>query len=439
MLRKIWSFVWNFIKNFFTKNIGLKIIVLAVAVLLWAYVLSNENPYRVKNVTNVNLSFEGEAELLAKGLCIRGDRSEILEQVTVSVKTQIANYSALGTGQLNASVSLRNISEARTYELPVTATISSGYGVIQSISPSTIEVEVDSLVKKTIPIAPVYIGSLPDGYWPDMEASSVTSLIDIEGPRTDISKVKRAECVIDLTNCTSLLYSTYDIIMYDAEDEVVDPSIIIGTIPSATVRVPIYPEKYVKIDTDTALTGTDSLSVSNYELVSVTASPESIRIVGEAAALNLVDELSVVPVDVSSQTGFKTYTTTLILPEGIRIPDNNPGVSISVDVEERTAEASFDTIALALNGLSEDLAASSVLQTVTVSVEGPYSAVNALSRSGITVLVDLSNLAEGEYDVPFDVVFANAEVASTLKFFVSDNEGNVINNVHVAITAKDND
>lgn len=436
MFNKILLSVWHFIKKLFTEHIGLKIVALLAAVMLWAYVLNDENPYRIKNVTGVNLSFEGEAELLAKGLCVRGDRSEILEQVTVAVKTQIANYSSLGTGQINASVSLRNISEARTYDLPVSATVSSGYGSIQSITPTTIKVEIDTLVKKTIPIAPVFIGSLPEGFWADMDASSITARIDIEGPKTDISNVKRAECVIDLTNCTSLLYSTYDLIMYGAEDEVVDPTFIVGTIPSATVRVPIYHEKTVPVDLNTALTGTDKLTASNYEIRSVSSSPETVRIVGEAPAIDAVEALSIVPVDVSTQTGFKTYSTSLILPEGIRLPDNNIGVSLSVDVEECTAEVSFDTIALAVKGVAEGLTATTDIQTVTVEVEGPYSILNSLSRRSISVLIDLSNLSEGEYDIPFDVVFNNTDATSVLEYSVTDPDGIVINTVHVVIVPK---
>ena len=133
------------IKNFFTTNLAVKIVALLFAVLLWGYVLTDQNPYRTKTITNVNTSFEGEAELLAQGLCVRGDRSEILGNVTVQVRTQIVNYAALGTGQVNATISLRNISEARVYELPVTASVMSGYGVVEAVTPSVATVEIDTL------------------------------------------------------------------------------------------------------------------------------------------------------------------------------------------------------------------------------------------------------------------------------------------------------
>ena len=47
------------IKNFFITNLAVKIVALLFAVLLWGYVLTDQNPYRTKTITNVNTSFEG--------------------------------------------------------------------------------------------------------------------------------------------------------------------------------------------------------------------------------------------------------------------------------------------------------------------------------------------------------------------------------------------
>ena len=146
------------IKNFFTRNIAIKIVSVVFATLLWGYVLTDQKPVRVKTIQNVSTSFDGEAELLAQGLCIRGNRSDILRDVTVNVRAQINNYAYLNNRTINATVSLRNISEARTYELPVAATVSSGLGVVQTVTPSTVTVEIDNLRKKTVPVATLFVG-----------------------------------------------------------------------------------------------------------------------------------------------------------------------------------------------------------------------------------------------------------------------------------------
>ena len=62
------------LKRFFTKNLSVKIVALLFAMILWGYVLTDLNPYRVKTLSNVTTSFDGEAELMGQGLCVRGNR-----------------------------------------------------------------------------------------------------------------------------------------------------------------------------------------------------------------------------------------------------------------------------------------------------------------------------------------------------------------------------
>ena len=62
-----WKRVWAAVKGFCTKNGAVKFVALLFAILLWGYVLTDQNPSRTKTVANVPTSFEGEAELLAQG------------------------------------------------------------------------------------------------------------------------------------------------------------------------------------------------------------------------------------------------------------------------------------------------------------------------------------------------------------------------------------
>ena len=64
----------TWLKNAFTKNLALKIVSLIFAMLLWGYVLMSENPQRTKTLTNVPISVEGGADLIARKLVLSGDK-----------------------------------------------------------------------------------------------------------------------------------------------------------------------------------------------------------------------------------------------------------------------------------------------------------------------------------------------------------------------------
>ena len=390
------------LKSFFTKNIALKIIALLFALLLWGYVLTDQKPVRTKIVPEVTTSFDGEAELIAQGLCVRGDREEILQNVSVTVRAQITNYAYINASSINATVSLRNISEAREYELPIQATVSSSLGVVQSVTPSTVTVEIDTLVTKTIPVTTSFTGELPDGYWADTDALTATNKLDITGPKTDVATITHAECVVDLTNRTSTIYSTFDVTFYDKDNNVVNSDILIGTLPSSTVRLPIYSMKSVPIDVTGSLLGADNLA-ANHEIVAAVATPATVRLVGDQAALDAIDSVELTPIPVNGLSETTTVEGELVIPDGVRLLDSET-VSVLIEIREVQTSQTFEKLPIQVLGKETRTNVILDAQTVDLTLTGRYSLVSVLMRSDITVQVDVTGLEPGTYTLPLNVI-----------------------------------
>lgn len=411
------------LKNFFTKNMALKVIALVFAVLLWGYVLTDQKPVRTKIIPEVSTSFEGEAELIAQGFCVRGDRSEILENVSVTVRAQITNYAYINASTINATVSLRNISEAREYELPVQATVGSGLGTVQSISPGTVKVEIDTLVTKTIPVTTSFTGSLPEGYWADTDAISATSRLDITGPKTDIANITHAECVVDLNDRTSTIYSTFDVTFYDKNNEVVSADIIVGTLPSSTVRLMIYPIKNVPLDVESALIGTDNLA-ANHEILNAVATPATVRLVGDQEILEQIESIQLEPIAVNGMSATTTVTGKLILPEGVRLLDDET-VSVLLEVREIVIQKSFEQLEIQVLGQQRKTDVSLDAESIDLTLEGRYGLVSMLKRSDIQVSVDVTGLSAGTYQLPISVLVRDEATTLELTMTLSLSEATV--------------
>lgn len=400
------------LKGFFTKNLALKIIAFVFAMLLWGYVLTDQKPMREKEITNVTTSFDGEAELIAQGFCVRGDRSEILQDVTVKVRTQITNYAYVTSSSIIASINLRNISEAREYDLPIQASVTSSLGVVQTITPATVRVEIDKLVTKTIPITTTFTGALPDGYWADMEALSTTTRLDITGPQTDISTITHGECVVDLTDRTSTIYSTYDVKFYDKNNNVVSSDIMIGTLPTSTVRLPIYPVKNVPVDVDNSLVGADNLA-ANHEIIKAVATPATVRLVGDQATLDQIDKITMEPIAVNGLDSTMTVSGTLIVPDGVRLIDNTT-VSVLLEVREMVISQTFEQLEIQVHGNTGRANISLGIPAADLTVEGRYSLVSMLSRSDVQLFVDVTGLTPGVYKLPISILVRDADATIEL-------------------------
>ena len=400
------------LKGFFTKNLALKIIAFVFAMLLWGYVLTDQKPMREKEITNVTTSFDGEAELIAQGFCVRGDRSEILQDVTVKVRTQITNYAYVTSSSIIASINLRNISEAREYDLPIQASVTSSLGVVQTITPATVRVEIDKLVTKTIPITTTFTGTLPDGYWADMEALSTTTRLDITGPQTDISTITHGECVVDLTDRISTIYSTYDVKFYDKNNNVVSSDIMIGTLPTSTVRLPIYPVKNVPVDVDNSLVGADNLA-ANHEIIKAVATPATVRLVGDQATLDQIDKITMEPIAVNGLDSTMTVSGTLIVPDGVRLIDNTT-VSVLLEVREMVITQTFEQLEIQVHGNTGRANISLGIPAADLTVEGRYSLVSMLSRSDVQLFVDVTGLTPGVYKLPISILVRDADATIEL-------------------------
>lgn len=284
---RFWEMLKQGLKNFFTKNIAIKVISLMFAILLWGYVLMTQNPPRVKTVTDVTVSIEGEADLTTRKLTLRGDRAALLEDVSVRVRTELTSYADLSADDITASINLSRITSTGKHTVRIHAKSSSGDVV--SVSPSQIEVEIDTLTTRNIPIEIHEEGELPEGYWAgDVQLDSATVLL--EGPGTDLAKIVKAVGTIDLTNRTESLNQSIMLALYDKEGNVVEPSVLFGGMPAVVAKQEILPSKLVPIDVDGAIIGREELP-ENFEIASYGTSLEStlVRIVGDADVIQKLD------------------------------------------------------------------------------------------------------------------------------------------------------
>lgn len=396
------------LKDFFTKSIVLKIFSLLFAMLLWGYVLMSEDPVRTKTITDVSVNIEGEADLIARKLVLSGNKA--LDNVAVKVRIALTGYADLTADDITATISLAGCNEKGEYELTVNA--ASANGTIYSITPAKMSVSVDDLVTRRIPIEVTTTGEMPDGYWADTLSVSRNE-IDIEGAYDSLMDISKAVANVDLSACTDSINTSMLLSLVNSEGETVDSSVLIGTLPSVTVRMDVLPMKTVPIDVESALLGTDSLP-DNYEMVSngINGS-RSVRIVGDADVLEEINSLSIEPVDISGRKESLLEDVPIIVPEGVTLLDGDT-VSLYVNIREKSSSVTYVELPISIEGLTRGLKATLNIQNVDAVLTGRISLINALERRDVEIYIDLSGMTAGRYDVPLTVRIADEDANMTL-------------------------
>ena len=376
-------------KGFFTRNLGLKIVALVFAILLWAYVLVALNPVRSKSIDDVPITLEGYTDLLSRNLILVNSD---LGMADVEVNATITNHSDLDASRITCRASLGTISAAGTYRLPLSVTVQSNLGTVASVDPRTVTVEVDNLIVKTVPVKLELTGTLPEGY--EVVAESMVSTITVEGAARYIEPTVRAVATVDLTGRTENVEESVNVVFYDKNDNEVTVVTRSQNNPNVTVRATISAYKLVNIRPEVTLE--DDVYYESINQVS----PASVVLYGTSEALAAIDTVSTQALVLPAERGVVTRDLTLVLPEGVSLKrGQSSSVTLNAVVTEKTGEIALEA-PLTYANLGKDLAIADGAPTIaTVVVSGPLKQVEQVTPESLAVKVDLAGYGPGDWEL----------------------------------------
>ena len=376
-------------KGFFTRNLGLKIVALVFAILLWAYVLVALNPVRSKSIDDVPITLEGYTDLLSRNLILVNSDLGLAD---VEVNATITNHSDLDASRITCRASLGTISAAGTYRLPLSVTVQSNLGTVASVDPRTVTVEVDNLIVKTVPVKLELTGTLPEGY--EVMAESMVSTITLEGAARYIEPTVRAVATVDMTGRTENVEESVNVVFYDQDDTEVAVVTRSQNTPNVTVRVTVSAYKLVNIHPEVTLE--DDIYYTSINQVS----PASVVIYGNSETLAAIDAVSTQSLVLPAERGVVTRDLALVLPEGVSLKrGQSSSVTLNAVVTEKTGETTLEA-PLIYAGLGNDLVIADGAPTfMTLTVSGPLKQVEQVTPESLTVKVDLAGYGPGEWEL----------------------------------------
>ena len=376
-------------KGFFTRNLGLKIVALIFAILLWAYVLVALNPMRSKSIDDVPITLEGYTDLLSRNLILVNSDLGLAD---VEVNATITNHSDLDASRITCRASLSTISAAGTYRLPLSVTVQSNLGTVASVDPRTVTVEVDNLVVKNVPVKLELTGTLPEGY--EVVSENVASSITIEGAARYIERTVRAVATVDLTGRTENVEESVNVVFYDKDDNEVAVVTRSQNKPAVTVRLTLSAYKRVSVRQDV------SLADDTYYTLRSETTPATVIIYGSVETLENIDYISTENLVLPAEADIVSRVVPLILPDGVTLRRGQSGsVTLSATVTEKTGERTLE-VPLTYTHLSNDLLMAEGAPTyVTVVASGPLFQLEQLTADMFTVQADLTGYGPGEWEL----------------------------------------
>lgn len=380
------------------SDITARITCIIIAIFLWSFVMSKEDPPQTRSIKNVNVVLTNISALERQGLVVMEP-----QQVTVNVevsgkKSDLDRFLASSTSNINAYVDLSGYSEGQARVSVITSITNQTGGVtISDVNPKEILFTFERVISRDIPVRINTIGSLPEDYvLGQLEARPQN--VTISGPRTWVNEVQQVIAEVDLSNRTSTTTSSYATLVVDDEGNGVrgvtrEPNLVDITIPVyRTVSLPIE------------LITVNQLP-ENYSITNINITPSTIKVKGNNDIVNL-QKLETQEIDINSMLDKAAIEVELKLPEGVELLNPDEKVTVIYNIEETiTKEFNIPLADINILSLDNDLEISEedLGKLIRIELRGYKSILEPLRNEDLKISTDLDNLSEGRHDIELSI------------------------------------
>ncbi len=372
-------------------NVGLAVLALALALSLWLFVTDQENPTEAQNF---NSSIPVELVNVPESLAV-ANVSETA--VRIRIEAPKNDLDGLQTDDFTARLDLGGLTTG-TQSIPVDVTPPNNRISVISVTPPRIDVVIEPLQRKDVPVRVSRIGTPVTGFVVTAERTDPQT-VAVSGPQSVVALVDYVEAVVNLTS------RRVDI----TEDVALEPrdaggggisrvSVLPGT---AEVTVELEQREFsLQFAVQPVISGQPA---QGYNLAATTVDPRFVTVSGTLEVLQAIDSrigLSTEEISIDDARDDVIRTVAIILPEGASIV-GAAQATVTVDIAPAGGVFSFRVQPQVLNvkaGLAVTPAG-----PVTITLSGDVPVLDALTADAIVATVDAEGLGTGLFTLPVSI------------------------------------
>jgi len=382
--------------KFFSSDLAIKIISVLAAVVMWMYVMNEQNPQVTYVVRDVPVKLEN---LDQSKFALMDDAEKYM--VNVKVKGRRSLITNIKPQDIDAEANLRGRMEGENL-LPVSVSVPANVELLD-FSPKEIMVSLDSVIEDQMQVSVDLKGAPAEGFgWvkPDAKPQAVV----VKGPRSSVDAIKTVSAQVDISGKNADVVSTLPLRVLDAQGK--EQKDISYRPDVVEVTVPIVPVRDVSINPN--IHGTP---LEGYIINDVRVEPSTITVTASEDVLNQLQNITTESLNIQGYTQTVTKDLKLTLPRGVRIFEGNTiydagskTVRVTVEIEKissRSVNLTPDQISL--RNLSPELTADLENKDIVLTVTGPDSMIDKVNGRMINAYVDAAELSEGEHTLKINV------------------------------------
>lgn len=321
-------------RNKLTRNLALKLGSFLFAIVIWLVVTNINDPVGTFTASNVKVVIQNGDLITDSGQVYEVlDNSDLISTVVVSAKGSILD--SLDASNVVAVADVNDLTSLNT--IPIRLSTNKHNDKLESIKGNidSVKLNIENKTFKTLQIRTATTGTVKEGYVLG-ESTLEQNLIEISGPESIISQVRRAAVTVNVSGFTNRIDTDSEIRLYDEDDKIVSSQSIVKSISKVRVTVEILETKTVPINWNVGGTPARGYQATG----EINATRNNVVIAGRSKVIANIDSIDI-PETELDVTGATETVEALVdlkdfLPDGVIIAEEDfqGVVRVEVPVEQ---------------------------------------------------------------------------------------------------------
>lgn len=390
------------------EDLSWRILSLALAMILWLFVINTQNPTQPQTIKNVPVTIKGLDALEAQGYVLKNEDEVKNQAFSVTIRgprleiDKVYNNNLI-TATLNLNQYLGDLNQdsiqcLANYTIDI---MLDGHSItVTDKKPQFTSIVLEREASVTRNVEYQIADGSTNGY--ELLGDPVLSptTIEIKGAKSAINDI--ASVVVNIDGSTfsdEKLVQRLPVTIYDEEGNE-----ITGLVTSPqNIEVRLLIGKLKNVPLKVNVKGSPQ---EGYVYIGTRCDPQTVTIVGKAEIVDNINEISLEPIDINEITETTVIPARLELPDGVTT-SNAKEVNVTVEMDKENTyiyNIPVSMLDIEVTGLDNNLSYEILTSEIQVGISATAEEILAYNASQIAAnlktTLDLSGYSEGDYTLP---------------------------------------
>ena len=322
-------------KKFISNNIGLKLLSVLLALLLWFSVMNIEDPTVTKTISDIPVTIVNDDVIRSRGY---GYIIESGEKIDVRIKGRRSYVDSIDVDDFIATADFNSLSSMKMVPIEVTCKYEHESDLEWTAKTDSMAIILESELTESKSIRIETVGEVKEGY-SLYSLTTNTSLVSVKGAQSQIEKVKEIVAEVSVEGLKDSGEIEVPLYAVDEDGQKIDAKKVTLEPETITAYLVIHPIKSIPL-----AVRAEGRPLEYYYLGEIEYAPKEIELTADEETLNRLEVITI-PIDISGasedvekQINLEEYIEDTYPVEGIKLVDKTKTMGIKIQIIAMTEQ-----------------------------------------------------------------------------------------------------